>query len=159
VSTAGGDVLAALEVLHAIPGRLRIRAPGLRGQPESLNVLAELIAEMPGVRRVSNNPATGSVLILHEPERCAELAAQLVEQEALQKTAEPAIGQQLAERLGVTGRHVESLIGARFDLRGAAALLLLGVAIAQVARGNVLVPATTAAWYALELLSRASREQ
>jgi len=59
----GGNI----EILHAIPGRLRLRVGDLKRDPESAREIQERIADHPGVRQVEANPATGSVVIHFDP--------------------------------------------------------------------------------------------
>jgi hypothetical protein len=57
----------ATSVLSDVPGRLRVRVPGLRGDP--LRALEEetQLGQVPGVRHVHANALTGSVLVDYDP--------------------------------------------------------------------------------------------
>jgi hypothetical protein len=55
----------AVDVLHHIDGRLRIRAPLIKQEPLSAAALAERIRAITGVRDVTTNPVTGSVVITY----------------------------------------------------------------------------------------------
>jgi Heavy metal associated domain 2 len=67
----GGVPVMAHEahVSHHIPGRMRVKVPGAKGQPRMLQQIQQALAPMPGVQRVEVNPATGSVLIYYDPSR------------------------------------------------------------------------------------------
>lgn len=66
--------LAGIELRHAIPGRIRLRIPGIKGEPGlSLEVHKQLSA-LPVIRRVEVNPVTGSVLVLYDPADSAAIA-------------------------------------------------------------------------------------
>jgi hypothetical protein len=56
--------LSGVRVLHAIPGRIRLKLDQVRGNPELAWEVEEHLSRMPGVRSVEANPVTGSVLIL-----------------------------------------------------------------------------------------------
>ena len=56
-----------IEILHAIPGRVRLRVGGLKRDPGSARGIQDRIADHPGVRQVEANPATGSVVIHFDP--------------------------------------------------------------------------------------------
>jgi hypothetical protein len=49
--------------LHHLPGRVRIRAAGLKRNPARGRALKQWLESLPGVSRVEVNPVTGSVLI------------------------------------------------------------------------------------------------
>jgi hypothetical protein len=56
-----------LHVVHAIPGRTRLRYPELRKNPDECDRVADALAAMPGVAEVKVRPYTGSILTLHDP--------------------------------------------------------------------------------------------
>jgi len=69
-------------VASSIPGRLRLRAPGLRN-PVQLENLRTTIAQWSGVLAVEANPTTGSLLIRYDAEklsieRCEAHALELI---------------------------------------------------------------------------------
>jgi len=59
--------MAAVEVIHVMPGRVRLRARFLRKNPEEAHRLEDRLAQLPGVSTVDVSARTGSILILHEP--------------------------------------------------------------------------------------------
>jgi hypothetical protein len=52
--------------LHHVPGRLRVKIPGLKTSPEQVQKIRDLLDEVKGVKRASVNTITGSVLILYD---------------------------------------------------------------------------------------------
>ena len=59
--------LASFEIVHHVPGRLRLRSAAMKGNaPASENVRQQL-AEIEGVTSVSANPHTGSFLLKYHP--------------------------------------------------------------------------------------------
>jgi hypothetical protein len=58
-------MVPAVDVLHDIDGRLRIRAPMIKQEPPTAAVLAEQIRAIIGVRDVTTNPVTGSIVITY----------------------------------------------------------------------------------------------
>jgi cation transport ATPase len=64
-------------VSHHIPGRMRVKVPGAKGQPRVLQQIQQSLAPMPGIQRVEVNPATGSVLIHYDPARHEAFHTQL----------------------------------------------------------------------------------
>jgi P-type Cu2+ transporter len=66
-------VPAAVEVVHALPERLRLRVPALRGQPGLAPRFVAAGCAHPGVRRVRVNPACGSAVVECDAAACADL--------------------------------------------------------------------------------------
>ena len=56
-------------VHHHIPGRLRLRVPGAKGEEDALREISSAIARAPGINQVEYNPVTGSILIQYSPEQ------------------------------------------------------------------------------------------
>ena len=66
VTEGRGEAVAAVRsaVVHdAVPGRLRLRHPGLALRDDIVRVLGERMAQIRGIRTVRANPVTGSILI------------------------------------------------------------------------------------------------
>jgi hypothetical protein len=59
---------------HAIPGRVRLRIPAIKGKPGLSREVQKQLAALPIVRRVDVSPVTGSVLVLYDPADSAAIA-------------------------------------------------------------------------------------
>ena len=57
---------AGIEVLHAIPGRARVRIDSLKRNPAVARRLSERLVNLPGMRRVEANVLTGTVLLVYD---------------------------------------------------------------------------------------------
>jgi hypothetical protein len=57
-----------LQVVHLIPGRLRVRIPASKHTPELGDQIRERLAEVEGIQHVETRTATGSVLVLYDVE-------------------------------------------------------------------------------------------
>lgn len=72
-----------IRIVHASPGRVRLKAFQVKGNPALARQAQDKLGAVPGVREVRANPLTGSVLLLLdrvkmlEPEALAPLAAAL----------------------------------------------------------------------------------
>ncbi len=66
--------LAGIELRHAIPGRVRLKIPAIKGEPELSREVQRQLAALPIVRRVEVNPVTASVLVLYDPADSAAIA-------------------------------------------------------------------------------------
>jgi Heavy metal associated domain 2 len=53
-----------LQVAHQVPGRVRMKIPSAKGNPELLEQMKQTLSVIPGIEEVIVNPATGS-LVLH----------------------------------------------------------------------------------------------
>jgi copper chaperone CopZ len=66
--------LAGIELRHAIPGRIRLRIPAIKGEPGLSREVQRQLSALPVIRRVEVNPVTGSVLVLYDPADSAAIA-------------------------------------------------------------------------------------
>jgi hypothetical protein len=65
-----------IKVVHALPGRVRVKVAQIKGNPELARQAREKLAGVPGIREVEANPLTGSVLVLFD---LATMAAEAIE--------------------------------------------------------------------------------
>ena len=63
-----------VRVAHATKGRIRLKVPRGKGDPEALNAVAESFRKIPGIERVETNPLTGCIVLSYDPDRQAEFA-------------------------------------------------------------------------------------
>lgn len=56
------------EVIHHIPGRMRIRAPFLKGAVDYGQQVKQLLLPIEGLKQVEFSPITGSVLLHYDPQ-------------------------------------------------------------------------------------------
>ncbi len=73
--------IEGIKIVHAMPGRVRVKVAKLKGNVTLAQRAQEKLSGIPGIRRVEANPATGSILILHE-------LAELFSPEALEELSE-----------------------------------------------------------------------
>jgi len=134
------DALPMAEVVHAIPGRARLRIAERRGDAVFFASVATGLSTIAGVYNVQVRPLTGSLLIQHGPslERVGE-AAKKAGLFVIAKTAPAAPPQSV--------KWPALLV----DPRMTAAVGLGLMALWQVRKGNVLPPALTVAWYAAHM--------
>jgi hypothetical protein len=134
------------QIAHALPGRVRVRLPEQRGDADFFASLAEQLTASGLFQAVSTNPTTGSVVLEFEGPReavLAKLSAQLPF--ALDLTGAPpappsGIGVAPDPLRLVSGRDVNQmfLIGTLFGVVG----------LVQTFRGEIMLPALSAFWYA-----------
>lgn len=140
-------------LVHRLPGRVRVRIDGRRGDPKYFTDLSEDISRLPGVDRVKANPSTASVVIefsettenlmqqLHDNNLSVDLPVESRDTPAGQ-------ARQDAERASTHPFHLVSnrelnpmfMLGAVFAVLG----------VVQTFRGKILVPSLSVLWYAME---------
>jgi hypothetical protein len=59
-------VTEGLKIVHALPGRVRLKLPQIKGNPELARNAQKKLAGVPGIMQVKANPVTGSVLVLYD---------------------------------------------------------------------------------------------
>ena len=59
--------MTGIRIAHAIPGRIRLRIPALKGNPTLGREVAEHVWTLPGVRWVETSATTGSLVVLYDP--------------------------------------------------------------------------------------------
>lgn len=64
-------MMPAIEYVHAIEGRLRIKVPEVKRSPSHARRIEERFQAVEGIQEVRANPITGNVLFLHDPGRIA----------------------------------------------------------------------------------------
>jgi hypothetical protein len=147
-------------IVHELPGRLRLKIPEKRGDTAYFTRLAEQLPRCPGIVRVDGKAHTGSLLVLHAPAtRAADIDAYAERHGLFSLTDRPAaprrtLRQHASGGVDVLDRGLSAASGGVIDLASAVLLVLLVLAARQAARGQVLAPAFTLLWYALELIAR-----
>ncbi len=61
--------LEGLKVVHALPGRVRLRVAKVKGNPALARQAQEKLVRVPGIRQVEAKPGTGSLLIHYDGDR------------------------------------------------------------------------------------------
>jgi hypothetical protein len=58
-----------IQIVHALPGRTRLRLPWLKDDHDTATRLADQLARLPGVQELEVRPYTGSLLCQHDDHR------------------------------------------------------------------------------------------
>ncbi len=162
-------MLSDAYITHATRGRVRIKIPDRKGDSAYFSSLKEKLAglsELPGIQRVEANPLTGSILVTHTldlPASDLALVAQYSEFNNLfrLRVSPPdhtPVSGGLEQTLRETKGKVGGLTGGEIDTGMLAILGLLGIAIVQLNRGNIMIPAVSALWYVYSLIKDRQRE-
>jgi hypothetical protein len=71
-------VTSAIQIVHYLPGRVRVKLPRLKGSASLAAEIERTIAALEGVYHVETSTTTGSVLVLYEPRLLASLDLEAV---------------------------------------------------------------------------------
>ncbi len=138
---------ATAEFVHHVPGRLRVRLHGKRGDTGFFSALTEQIARLAGVLHVKFNVTTGSIVIGYTGtlEQLVHMLLRhgLTVQGATTHRSAPA-----PAHFGVKPLHLVSNrdINPMFML----GTLLAMLGLVQTVRGKILVPSISLIWYAMD---------
>jgi hypothetical protein len=58
-----------LKIAHQVPGRVRIKIPAGKGNPDLLKQISDVFAVIPGIEEIVVNPTTGSVVLNYDVDR------------------------------------------------------------------------------------------
>ena len=58
-----------LQIAHQVPGRIRMKIPSAKGNPEQLELYKETLGLIPGIEGIEVNPDTGSIVLRYDPDR------------------------------------------------------------------------------------------
>ena len=153
---------AAAQIVHSVPGRMRIRVPAMRGNDDFFQRAAGHLARLEGVTQAQANSRTASILLLHVGVS-SQTVGEWAEREALFSLA----AQDQAQRgKGVTpweaaswsmdsmDAGLKAATSGFLDVRSVVFVGLVAMAVRQISKGNFMAPAATLLWYALELVNK-----
>ena len=141
-------------VSHQVDGRVRLRVPDMRRQDEYFQRLRQRLADLPGLRRLTTNTRTASVLIEYsgQLESLEELGSRL----GLFRVQNRPHPHSVSEWLYTLTSHPDHLLkrftDGRVDAAGLTALTLAGAGVLQIMRGQALPAGWTLLWNATNLI-------
>ena len=136
---------------HTIPGRVRLKIPGMRGDPVYFQMAAEILQGASGVRTVETNHRTASILVTGPAAALPRLRRIGSDHDLFHLTDHAGSGTRGGER--------RTRITARRDVQNRIAVILLALAFVQILRGQIMVPALALIWNALELIQWENLEE
>ena len=151
-----------LSIAHQTEGRTRLRAAVRPVDAEEVISFAERLSGARGVETLDCRVNTGSIVIEHPEIDGQGLVAEIVRVGGI---LEPNDGDSTMRRdslapVRTTLGSVDGLLGqltaGGIDLRTISFVLTLGLAMRQISRGNVMVPAMSFLWWAFEILMKPS---
>ncbi|HET6465502.1 MAG TPA: hypothetical protein VFH55_07840 [Nitrospiria bacterium] len=156
-------MLPEAHITHASKGRVRIKLPSRKGDYAFFSTLKGKLPELletPGIQRIEMNAATGSILVIHQLDVKASdysLISQYLEQKGFFKlgannTSGVPVSQNIARTFQGINRQITDFTSGEIDLQSLALIGLLGLGLFQISRGQFMIPAISAFWYAATLL-------
>jgi hypothetical protein len=140
---------------HRISGRARLKIPSKKGDFHYFKSAKEQLPKCNGIETVEVNSMSGSVLIIHasDIEKIAEYARNSNIFNLKNNRPDSAnLYSTVSKAFKDINGKVRGITGGDMDIAGAAFLILLGLGIYQISRGNFVAPAWyTAFWYALSI--------
>jgi hypothetical protein len=146
---------ARASIAHRMPGRIRLSIPARRGDAAFFAGLAGQLSGQPDVIRVRPNVRTGSLLVEHAGD--AEPILAWAAQEHLLELEPSGASMESAGLLSAPGPAVRLVTGRDIDPMFMAGVAFLGMGLVQIVRGQVMVPAATALWYAISVFPQWQR--
>lgn len=141
----------AAHVVHQTPGRMRIRVPSKRGDSEFFKWLEHGLAGFPGVTSVAANPLTAGVLLQHAGD-AKDILAYARAQGFFDVQPAGSLQERADANLEEVSRTLRRVSGGEVDLNSIMVVALTALAVQQAIEGNIVAPAVTMMWYALDLV-------
>ena len=159
---------AAITIMHALPGRIRVKVARLRENPALMTQIRESLASVPGVHKVEINKRTDSVLILYNADALGSPAGFRAFMEPLaalfpdltlpdvdswqsfatrgagSTAALPPLGKALRSFFGELNARMDQTTAGNLDLKMLTPLLLFGLGIRSLITSEKLI---SPAWY------------
>lgn len=145
-------------LVHAAPGRARIRIPAKRGDAFFFSELESWLKTCPGVARIQINPRAASVLIYFSGVAAGltELARLARQHRIFKLDDKPqplkTVAEIVSEQMGQANQLLSTGSRGHLDAQSVFFLLFLALGVKQLWRGNIMQPAIPMLWRAVEIL-------
>lgn len=156
----------AAYVCHRLPGRARLKFPSRKGAVDFFEALMASLQNGPGITDLQCKPATGSLLILHDPATGLETILDYAQERGLFRceappppapVKSPSISAIASQGLELFDSGLSAASKGRVDLPSVYFLTFLGLGARELARGHIMPPAVTLLWRSLEILTKVTQ--
>jgi hypothetical protein len=142
---------------HTAPGRCRVKIPGKRHDAAFFEALEPELINVPGVKRVTINTVTASILIqYHEQELLLqELKSRLGALTHFELGSEPQPGviwENASRGLQSFDNFLQDSSAGHLDFRSLMFIAFVLMAVRQLQQGAVMGPAVNLLWFAAQLI-------
>ena len=157
-----------LKIAHQVPGRIRIKIPSAKGNPEQLEAYKATLSLLPGIERIDVNPDTGSIVLRYDPNQHHDFhdhldrhhgdrhhrpptneidaLASKIEQEAQYLAEHSEVARMVVDFCKNADRQIRTSSGNMLDLKMLLAIGVVGVTVFEVG-----ATAATPVWVTLAL--------
>ncbi len=164
-TTFPGTTRGPLRVIHALPGRMRFRAPSLKGNEAAKELVESKIGALEAVASISVNILSGSVLVKFNEKDLepgllfAVLIRVLGLEKEFEKPPKPILATEMKDVADSLNRFVYDHTGGIVDLWTLLFILIAGQGVRELYAGGkrVLPPGLTLLWWAYHGLLREKR--
>jgi len=147
-------------IAHAVPGRLRIKVPAMRGDIGFFARAEQQLARMEGVRQASSNARTASILLEHSGVTVDAVRELAQREDLFTLTGDPVavrrattVWEVASSGVGSVDEVLKAVSSGMLDVRSVLFVGLLAMSVRQLNKGYLMGPAATLFWYALQLLN------
>jgi hypothetical protein len=153
-------MLSEALIVHHIPGRIRLRIPSKRGDTAYFRKLEKQLANRGDLARVTATPRSGSLLISSSEEAIKRLIEEIETSKmslVIKRPVQIPLKERIAGPVRSVNRSVEEISGGDLDLADLLLVLLLGLGLYELLRGNFRNPPWyTVFWYAFGVFSKSA---
>lgn len=146
-------------IVHRVRGRVRLRVVGDIEDPEYFTELAAKLQALPGVEGTKINERTRSIVLTHPDAPFSDLEPGLkaigLQSDAVQRPVTSRAISPVDQGFSRINQAIAAATAGSLDLRTLGFVVFAVLAIRQVLRGNIMAPAISLVWYAMELALRA----
>lgn len=149
-----------LEVVHALPGRLRLRIPSLAGRPRALAAFETSLSRLDGIASVATNATLGTALVRYDeakltPSLVVAAATHGFDFEAAQRRQRSLVGGELKAIHYAVNQAVLRRSGGLVDLPALmTVLLVVSFVRGMLGRGGPKFSPLAVVWWLHQALSR-----
>jgi hypothetical protein len=150
-------MMPAALIVHEMQGRIRLRVPEMRGEPEFFSQIENRLQEFDDIFSVTVRPMTGSILIEHDGINADELAHWARNNDLFDVKSQPgkkhagySIAQMSQHELNKLDEYLKRSTEERFDLLSLLMLMAIGLIISEFLKGRLSAGSFALVWYALD---------
>ena len=145
-----------MRLVHAAPGRLRLRAPDLAENHERMAAFADALSALPNLTRIIGRPSTGTIILEFEGNAAAVTKA-LVGTGRVTITPRPKEVLPISQITRFSAAQLDWAVRKQtkgaLDAKTALGILLFGAAVFQATQGRLIGPTATLMMSVFSLMS------
>lgn len=151
----GNLMLPKALIVHQIRDRVRLRINERKDDPEFFEQIRDQLVSISVIKEVEINSTTASILLLHPSSHWSEVETKLRELKLFEIVKhieqDPALSH-LMSSVSKIEKRISDFSSGSIDLRTLAFIILSGLALRQIVRGEILGPGIPLLWSAMGLV-------